>query len=433
VHVNKKPQPVKISRKTFLQRAGRAATGGFAGLAGLKNFAGLSGMITMTAGTTSTLSSCRRTGDRADSADPLVSSYPRFVAVAQREGRFLAWPANNGMWSWDHGREILVGFSEGDYVVQDGHNVGRNTESNLARSLDGGRSWTVEVPDNYVRFDGPKPKPSPGGFNFSDPRFAMRVAATGYRASDDTRGHFFVSTDKGKNWAGPYRFNGLNESPELRRLEITARTEYVVRDGSTCLVMMSARNPQLEFGRRLDKAFVAATTDGGRTFQFRSWIVPWTDDYRAVMPSVVEPCDGHFVAALRRRNPRDDAQWCWIDAYHSDDDGRSWQFLSRVAETGLHNGNPPALTLLRDGRLACCYANRSTEQILMRLSRDGGRNWGDELLLRENPLEYDIGYPQLVQNADGELVAMYYLADDANPVSYIEAAIWRPENDNTKN
>ena len=409
-----------------------AVTGGFAGLANLKGFAGLTGAIGMASGASSALSSCTRSRHRPGSADSAVSPRPKFVEVAQREGRFMAWPANNGMWSWDHGREILVGFSEGEYVVQDGHNVGRTTESNLARSLDGGWSWTIEDPDNYVRFGGPEPQPSPGGFDFADPGFAMRIAATGYRASDDTRGHFFVSMDKGKRWSGPYRFNGLNESPELRGLDFTARTEYVVRGRSSCLIMMSARNPQMELGRRLDKAFVASTEDGGGTFQFRSWIVPWTDDHRAVMPSVVQLDNGHFVIALRRRNPRDEMQPCWIDAYYSDDDACNWKFLSHVAETGLHNGNPPALTLLRDGRLACCYANRSTEQVLMRLSRNGGRNWGDEILLRENPLEYDIGYPQLVQNADGELVAMYYLADDANPVAHIEAAIWRPENNNTK-
>ena len=34
-------------------------------------------------------------------------------------------------------------------------------------------------------------------------------------------------------------------------------------------------------------------------------------------------------------------------------------FLLRVGETGLYNGNSAALSLLSDGRLACCYGNRS--------------------------------------------------------------------------
>jgi hypothetical protein len=391
-----------ISRKTFLKQSGLAVATGLA-----------------MGPTTLALQGCAR--NRGGSPAPRV----RHVTVAAREGRFLGWPANNGLWSWDGGRELLVGFSEGDYVLQDGHNVGREPDSNLARSLDGGRSWTIEEPRNYVG-SGIPPVSSPGGIDFTHRGFALRVAATGYHGTDDPDGHFHVSTDRGRTWSVPYRFNGLNEASELQGLEITARTNYRVRGPSTCLVMMSARNPELEFARRLDKALVAITEDGGRTFRFLSWIVPWSDDFRAVMPSVVETPEGHLVAALRRRDPRRDAHPCWIDAYSSTDYGRSWRFLSRVGETGLRNGNPPALTALRDGRLACCYANRSTEQILMRYSLDRGRTWEEEHPIRTDPLEYDIGYPQLIQNADGELVAMYYLADQERPVSFIEAAVWKP-------
>jgi hypothetical protein len=68
------------------------------------------------------------------------------VIVASEAGKFCGWPANNGLWRWDGGREILVGFSFGDFVEQQGHNLkGRSDTasgvvSRLARSLDGGRS-----------------------------------------------------------------------------------------------------------------------------------------------------------------------------------------------------------------------------------------------------------------------------------------------------
>jgi hypothetical protein len=345
------------------------------------------------------------------------------VTVAAREGRFLGWPANNGLWAWDDGQELVVGFSEGEYVVRDGHNVGERIESRLARSLDGGRSWSIEDPENYVG-SGIEPVLSPGGFDFTG--ITVRVAATGYHATNDAQGHFLVSSDRGRTWSPPYRFNGLNDAAELRGLEVTARTRYLVHSASTCLVMMSARNLELEFGERLDKPFVAITEDGGGTFRFLSWMVPWSDPYRAVMPAVVITAEGHMIAALRRRNPHRLEQPCWIDACASTDGGRSWQFLSRVADTGLRNGNPPALALLRDGRVACCYANRSTEQILVRYSQDQGRTWNNEHVIRENPLDNDIGYPQLIQNAAGELVAIYYLAEERRPVSFIEAAVWMP-------
>ena len=65
----------------------------------------------------------------------------RLVEVAGRQGRFLGWPANNGSWQWDQGRELLVGFEEGPWVNQPGHKIGQPQLKRLARSQDGGRSW----------------------------------------------------------------------------------------------------------------------------------------------------------------------------------------------------------------------------------------------------------------------------------------------------
>lgn len=348
----------------------------------------------------------------------------RHVTVAAREGRFLAWPANNGLWSWDGRRELLVGFSDGEYIFQEGHNIGRDPLSRLARSLDGGHTWSFEEPQDYVRTD-KVAVASPGGLNFTDDGFALRVTSEGYHAATDATGYFQFSYDRGRTWSNPLRFNGLMDHPELAGMELTARTEYEVIDQNTCLLFMAARNRELEFFNRLDKAFVARTTDGGKTFEFVSWIVPWTDNYRAVMPSVVRIGSNKMVAAVRRRNPRNDAQDCWVDSYVSENNGNSWQFLSEVGNAGLRNGNPPALHRLDDGRLVCCYANRTLAKMLVRFSSDDGQTWGDEQVIRENTLDNDMGYPQLIQNHNGELVAIYYVSDEERPVSFIEAAIWK--------
>ena len=345
----------------------------------------------------------------------------RHVMVAGEEGRFMAWPANNGFWSWDDGREILVGYADAPWDADGGfHLRGHSTVSRLARSTNGGENWMREDPDTYVGRE-EEPTPSPGDIDFKNPDFALRVATTGGKA------RFFFSYDRGKTWKGSYWFNELNEDPNLEGLQNTARTSYLVTSSSSCLIFMSAQNPELQHSSRLDKTFVAETTDGGKTFQFISWVVPWTDQYRAVMPSAVRTSNGKIIIAARRRNPRDEDQPCWIDSYVSEDNGRTWSFLSIVGETGLYNGNPAALSLLSDGRLACCYGNRSLRQILVRFSNDHGVNWSEEIVIRDNPLGYDIGYPQIVQNAEGEMVAVYYLATEAHPHSYIEAAIWKPE------
>src|SRR5436305_8247847 len=72
----------------------------------------------------------------------------RHVMVYQQPGRFGGWPANHGIWSW--GDEILVGFSAG-YHQDRGpnlHNIDHDKpeEHLLARSKDGGKTWSIENP-----------------------------------------------------------------------------------------------------------------------------------------------------------------------------------------------------------------------------------------------------------------------------------------------
>jgi hypothetical protein len=71
----------------------------------------------------------------------------RNVVVYRETGRYGGWPANHGIWSWDN--EILVGFERGYFKYSDSrHSIDwdRPAEHVLARSLDGGETWTLEHP-----------------------------------------------------------------------------------------------------------------------------------------------------------------------------------------------------------------------------------------------------------------------------------------------
>ncbi len=365
------------------------------------------------------------------SLDPKTATIKHIIA-AKEEGKFLGWPANNGLWSWEGGKEILVGFSYGNFVEQEGHNFeglsdsAEGIQTLLSRSSDGGQTWSIENPGHFVG-DGGEVSPTPGGIDFHNPGFALRVIGVGYHGTKDPQGGYFYSYDRGKNWQGPYRFGTLMEDPNLKGMECTSRTGYLVTGKESCLIFMSARPGENGAGR--DKAFVAETADGGKSFQFISWIVPRDDPYRAVMPAIVQLKDGKIVAALRRRIIGQDV--CWVDCYSSNDMGRSWSFSSRIGETGSHNGNPPALALLQDGRIACAYGDRSRVRMYARMSADGGRTWEDEITLREDfqPDSFgdkDFGYPRLVQNHQGELLALYYWASPENPQHHIAGSIWKP-------
>jgi len=349
---------------------------------------------------------------------------------------FAGWPANNGVWRWES--EILAGFTTGPYVVGSGHNIGFPQENRLARSVDGGITWRVETPANYAGSETAlRVVTSP--LHFTHPDFALRVTGDGYHGNTEKRGGFFYSYDRGQTWQGPFHFAGLAGLPQLDGAEMTPRTDYLVEGPDTCLVFLSARA-----GNRwgADRTFCARTNDGGLSFQFIAWIVGPEDPYRAVMPSTVRCSQDKIglrraqasrlpislVTALRRRDMRETNGECWLDAYVSHDAGAQWAFLSRIGETGAHNGNPPALAALQDGRLCCVYGQRDTRRLLARYSEDEGASWSAAYVLRDDYAsvqdDQDFGYPRLVQRPDGCLVALYYWATREHPHQHIAATIW---------
>jgi hypothetical protein len=99
--------------------------------------------------------------------------------------------------------------------------------------------------------------------------------------------------------------------------------------------------------------------------------------------------------------------------------------------------SPPALIRLPDGRLVLAYAFRrgggEGSSICARISKDEGRSWSDEIVLRGNEgASGDIGYPRIVRREDGKLVLTYYwnhaLDKDKPPYRHIACTIWDPGN-----
>ena len=352
----------------------------------------------------------------------------RHTIVAVEEGKFHGWPANNGAWIWED--EILVGFTQVEYEETSGHNIKDNSPqlSLMARSTDGGVNWQMFDPSDYVGdFEEKTLLEKP--VNFMHEGFAMRVFGIAYHGTTEPKGGFFYSYDKGNNWIGPFALGNIADHSEFEGKVLTPRTDYVLLDGNTCLIFISARVPDTGMS---DKIACIKTDDGGLTFQFVSWVVPLSDPHRAVMPQTVRINENELVTVVRRR-VIDNRDSCWIDAYHSGDQGASWHFLNRVGVAGKHNGNPPALVRLADGRLCCVYGNRTRREIMGRYSSDGGKTWLKEFVIRTNFYTgedgqdmKDLGYPRLVQKPDGNLVAFYYWATKENPQQHIAATIWKP-------
>jgi hypothetical protein len=350
----------------------------------------------------------------------------KHVVVYERPGIFAGWPANNGIWNWS-GQEILVGLTVGAFEEKPGHNINEPYRSVLARSTDQGDSWVLVEPKNFVGCN-TESQAVPDEIDFTHPGFAMRVVGTGYHGSNRSEGAFFVSTDRGASWLGPYSFGTLADCPELKGLEITARTDYVIAGPRQCLLLMSARGGALE----TDRAFCARTSDGGRSFRFVSWVVLPSDPHRAVMSSTIRCPSGELVSAVRRREPG--AERCWIDAYRSTNAGQNWSWSGRVADTGGSNGNPPALATVCGSKLCCVFGERNTCRMIAKFSTDNGRTWGRDLILRDDFQsdrfdDPDLGYARVARRADGKMVACYYWATVQMPYQHIAATIWNPNED----
>ena len=349
----------------------------------------------------------------------------KHTKVYFEKGRYGGWPANHGIWCW--GDEILVGFQIGDHKEQAGHTIDwtRPIRKVFARSLDGGETWALEdtLPDaldNLVDRAGAPDTPHahamacPGGIDFTHPDFAMTFSHADFHVGPS---RFWVSDDRGHTWAGPYRL------PDMGTPGIAARADYLVNGPHDCTLFLTAAKRNRREGRPL----CARTTDGGKTWAFVSWIGPEPDDGFVIMPSSVRLPGGDILVALRAQ--ADEGRASGIIAYRSSDDGRTWLRAADPVPNLAPGSNPPALIRLRDGRLCVTYGVRHAPyRICARLSQDEGRTWGEEIVLRDDGANGDLGYTRSVQRADGSIVTVYYFNDDATgPERYIGATIWRAE------
>jgi sialidase-1 len=91
-------------------------------------------------------------------------------------------------------------------------------------------------------------------------------------------------------------------------------------------------------------------------------------------------------------------------------------------------GHPPDLLLLRNGDLLCTYGYRHAPYgVRACISRDFGRTWDmqREVVLRDDGLGGDLGYPASVELKDGTILTVYYFYGQ-DGVRHIAGTFWRP-------
>jgi len=353
---------------------------------------------------------------------PPAPGVVKHVTVFKEDGRYGGWPANHGIWSW--GNEILVGFEAGYLKPSERMHAidySRPAEHVVARSLDGGETWTVESPPGLrpppgrkvagvpTGTDGKPTVPFEGTMDFSNPDFALTARMESFHVGPS---RFYYTTDRGKTWQGPY------EIPTFGTKGIAARTDYLV-DGprDMTIFLTAAKDNDGQQGRTL----CVRTKDGGRTWAVVGHVGPEPPvGKKAIMPSSVRLSDTTILTAVRRKRS--------IDLYRTEDNGETWTYVGKPApDTGANNGNPPSLIRLKDGRFVLVHGYRSAPYgIRARISEDEGQTWSEEIMLREDGGGRDLGYVRTVQRPDGKLVSVYYYNDGPDDERYIAATIWDP-------
>lgn len=348
---------------------------------------------------------------------------PSNTVVYIEAGRFAGWPANHGAWSW--GNEILVGFESGYFQAPEssgrtgGHAIDytRPAEHLLARSTDGGATWKIENPSSLqppggVKIagvptppDGRQPIDCPGEIPFDHPDFAMTLRMESIHVGPS---RFYYSTDRGKTWSGPFKL------PDFGQRGIAARTDYLINGPDDAMLFLTAAKSDGREGR----VICVQTKDGGKSWDFVSFVTPEPEGRdHAIMPSTVRISPMRLLTAVRYRG--------WIETFQSDDNGANWSVLNRPCPDG---DNPASMILLQDGRLAITYGvRREPFGIRARLSTDHGLTWGEEIILRDDGGNWDLGYPRSVQRPDGKIVTVYYYNEDETEERYIGATIWDPD------
>jgi hypothetical protein len=128
-------------------------------------------------------------------------------------------------------------------------------------------------------------------------------------------------------------------------------------------------------------------------------------------PHVLQLPTGRILVMIRATtHPYDDQDpRCVLWESYSDDGGKSWTVPFSTPLWGF----PPHMTLLADGRVLCTYGYRRPPYGQRAcISRDGITwNLRDEVVLRDDAPNHDLGYPASLEIKRGIILTVYYQPD----------------------
>ncbi len=159
------------------------------------------------------------------------------------------------------------------------------------------------------------------------------------------------------------------------------------------------------------RAFTMRSSDGGGT-----WEDPVTVAYDPLghflfdEPSLLYLPSGKLICMLRVDRHLEEEYGYYLYQAESNDLGKTWTTPTKTTIWG----HPPHLLHLQSGSILCVYGYRRPPYgIRACLSHDDGKTWDiqNELILRSDGIDRDVGYPTSVQLADGTIFTVWYLCE----------------------
>ena len=221
------------------------------------------------------------------------------------------------------------------------------------------------------------------------------------------------STDGGKTW-----------EPATRNPCSAPHGPIQLRDGRLLYVGKSGDVDHCNLGAGVGEIVAAESTDGGKSWRVIGEI-PFPPQINVLRdchePHAVETADGRIVALTRCHHAG--GGFSGSVQSESADGGRTW---TTAKPMGL-DGFPPHLLRLADGKLLAVYGRRWGDLgEFACLSDDHGRTWdaANEIKLAGHWND-DLGYPASVQLPDGNILTVYYQAENKGEKTCLMGTLWR--------